>query len=207
MKRFSLSIDGPVQRTLGVMGDLIVLNMLWLLCSLPLVTIGAATTALYTVTLDMAEGKGDKHYRQFLQAFLANLGRGSVLGVLLAGLGAFLMWDYWCVRTVLHDNVFFLLMVSLVTLLYAITTLYTFPQAARFDDSVGHYLKNALFLGLAHMKGSLAMLAVLVVLVVLGVVSPHIMMMMAFLGVLFGFSGLAYLSSDYFVHLFAQYQK
>lgn len=207
MKRFSLSLDGPVQRALGIMGDLIVLNMLWLVCSLPLITIGAATTALYTVTLDMAEGKGDRHYRQFLRAFKDNLGKSTLLGVIMAAIGAFLIWDYWCVRTVLHDNWFFLLMVSLVTLLYAITLLYTFPQAARFNDSIGHYLRNALMLGLAHMKGSLVMLAALVVIAVLVVVSPHAFMMLLFLAALFGFSGLAYLSSSYFARLFAQYQK
>ena len=43
--------DNPIWRFMGRLGDMIVLNLLWLVCSIPVVTIGASTTALYYCTL------------------------------------------------------------------------------------------------------------------------------------------------------------
>ena len=48
------------------------LNILWLVCSLPIVTIGASTTALFYVTLKMAEDRDDGLTRMFFKAFREN---------------------------------------------------------------------------------------------------------------------------------------
>ena len=42
-----LKIDNPFFRFMGKLGDLVILSVLWLLCCLPVVTIGASTTALF----------------------------------------------------------------------------------------------------------------------------------------------------------------
>ena len=54
MRNF-LRYDGPLGRFLNSVADMVLLNLLWLLCSLPVVTIGASTVALYTVTLRYPE--------------------------------------------------------------------------------------------------------------------------------------------------------
>ena len=46
--------DGPLMRALTYLGNLILLNLVFLLCCLPVVTAGAACAALYTVTANFA---------------------------------------------------------------------------------------------------------------------------------------------------------
>ncbi len=60
--------DSPMMRSLGVVWDLIVLNLLFLVCCIPVVTIGPAITALHYVTTKMA-GEKRRHSggRQFFQ--------------------------------------------------------------------------------------------------------------------------------------------
>lgn len=50
--------DNPVWRFIGKLGDLILLNILWIVCSIPVFTIGASTTAVYYVTLKLARDEG-----------------------------------------------------------------------------------------------------------------------------------------------------
>ena len=57
--------DNPVWRFIGKLGDLILLNILWIVCSIPVFTIGASTTAVYYVTLKLARDEGDSTIRSF----------------------------------------------------------------------------------------------------------------------------------------------
>ena len=55
MKLFSM--DGKFLETFNKITDLVTLNILWLLCCIPIITIGASTSALYQVTLQIAENR------------------------------------------------------------------------------------------------------------------------------------------------------
>ena len=58
--------DNPVWRFIGKLGDLIVLNILWTICSIPIFTIGASTTAVYYVTLKLVRDEDDSTIKAFL---------------------------------------------------------------------------------------------------------------------------------------------
>lgn len=67
--------DNPVWRFIGKLGDLILLNILWIVCSIPVFTIGASTTAVYYVTLKLARDEGDSTIRSFSTPLKAISGR------------------------------------------------------------------------------------------------------------------------------------
>ena len=80
MKRREIG-DLPVFRFLRVLGDLMAANWLWILCSLPIVTIGPATCALFTVTLKLAKDEPFGMLRTWFNAFRENFKRGLVIGL------------------------------------------------------------------------------------------------------------------------------
>ena len=61
--------DNPVWRFIGKLGDLILLNLLWTVCSIPVITIGASPTAVYYVTLKMVRDENDSTVRSFFHSF------------------------------------------------------------------------------------------------------------------------------------------
>lgn len=63
-----LQIDNPFFTIMGKLGDLVLLNLVWLVCCLPVVTIGASTTALLGVARKMA---ADEDYMVFHDFFHA----------------------------------------------------------------------------------------------------------------------------------------
>ena len=79
MKLFSM--DGKFLETFNKITDLVTLNILWLLCCIPIITIGASTSALYQVTLQIAENR-DSYItkRIFLKLFVKTSGRQLLFG-------------------------------------------------------------------------------------------------------------------------------
>ena len=57
--------DNPVWRFIGKLGDLVLLNLLWLVCCIPVFTAGAATTAVYYVTLKLVRDEDDSTIKSF----------------------------------------------------------------------------------------------------------------------------------------------
>ena len=66
------SYDNPVMRFIGKFWDVLILNILWLICSIPVFTIGAATTAVYYVTLKLARDDDGYTIRSFFRSFRQN---------------------------------------------------------------------------------------------------------------------------------------
>lgn len=65
---------------LTIIGDLMALNILWFACSLPIITIGPSTNALFTVTLKLTEGQPVSVLKTFFKAFKENFKQTLVVG-------------------------------------------------------------------------------------------------------------------------------
>mgnify|MGYP006388072901 FL=1 len=91
MKFFSL--ENPIWKVIGNLADFFLLSCLWYLCCLPVVTAGAATTALYYVTLKMARGQEGQLIPAFFHSFKQNLKQATALWVGYLAVGILLVLD------------------------------------------------------------------------------------------------------------------
>lgn len=80
----STGIDNPFFRTMGKIGDLVIVNLLWLLCSLPVITIGASTLGLFTVVNKIAAGEDYRPAADFFKAFKRDFKQGTALWLVVA---------------------------------------------------------------------------------------------------------------------------
>ena len=69
------SADGKLAQVLGKAADLVILNVLWIVCSIPVVTAGAAATAFYTVALKMIKNEESYVFRSFFRHLRRTLSR------------------------------------------------------------------------------------------------------------------------------------
>lgn len=65
----TLDMDNPFFTFMGWLGDVAIVNILFLICSLPVITMGAATVAMYQTFQEMREGKAVSAFRSFFKAF------------------------------------------------------------------------------------------------------------------------------------------
>lgn len=84
------NVDNPVFQAMGRLGDIVVLNLAWALCCLPVVTAGASTAALLTVARRLVSGEECPVGRSFFRAFRQNWGQATRTWlILLAALALF----------------------------------------------------------------------------------------------------------------------
>ena len=77
------SYDGPIYKGCEVIYETFMLNILWIIGCIPIVTIGASTSALYSVYNSKVSGDGYKIYSDFFNAYKKNFKKGSILGIVI----------------------------------------------------------------------------------------------------------------------------
>ncbi len=167
------NLDSPVMRMLSTAADLMILNLLWLLCSIPIVTVGAATTALYYVCFQIVEGTEGSIVKSFFGAFKANFKKGTVIWLTTLVIGLFLAFDIYFIIYTTQEisllNVLSFCVFSLFAIVWVFMFLYVFALQARFENSVKQTILNALRLGVTYPFRSLFMIIGDIVLIFLGI--------------------------------------
>ncbi len=195
--------DSPLMRAVGRVGDLALINILFLFCSLPVFTLGASSAALYTVTLQIVRHEEGKLVRTFFGAFRRNFGQSTVLTLILLAVFAGLYLDF---RVMQANPALFPLVLRIGTYLAAVlicfTASYVFALQAKFDNSIGGTLKNAFLLSLAHPLSSIAITVLTFLPVAMAVFATYYFLLASVVFFLFWFSCTAALNSYLFERIF-----
>lgn len=159
MKFFN--VDGPFYKFMATLLDVIKLNFLWLLFSLPIVTMGAATVAAFSVTNRMAEDTEGYVGRQFLDAFKKNWKQGIPLGLLFCFCCYVMYLDLQLFRAT--DSVL-VQVFSIITCVWFISAfIYAFPLCARYENTLKNILMNSVQITIRYFPRTIALVAVLAV--------------------------------------------
>lgn len=143
--------ENPFWGGMGRLFDVVELNVLWLVCSLPVVTLGPASAALYAAMIALLRGKETYPHRDFFRAFRTRWGRNTAVGLLLTFVVAFLCADvYICRRSGTGVFTFFMVFFFIVLLFWLFTALYAFPLLALYDGSWKRALILAFTLSVRH---------------------------------------------------------
>ncbi len=143
------SMDGKFLEYFNKITDLIILNVLWLLCCIPIVTIGAATSALYQISLQMAENRESYIARSFFQAFRENFKQVTQIWLISLGVGLILFCDLYIVSHFFKAPVLLSFLLMLCLILFS-GFLYFFPVIAYFRNSTKKLLENSFRLAIGH---------------------------------------------------------
>ena len=185
-----ISPDSKFAQVMTAVGEMMLLNFCWILFSLPLVTMGAASIAMYTVLGRRLRGEGAGTVVPFFKAWRSNLKQGILFWVVQVFMTCSLVLMLQIPVPVFMKAVAAVLLV-LATLVFSII----YPQIARYRNRWFAYLRNALILLIA--KPGRVLLNLLVFLSPAGffLLAPEVFLQWGFIWILFGFSCLFYLSA------------
>ncbi len=192
---------------LRVLCDLMILNVLWAVCSLPVVTVGPATSALCSVMLKLARGEPVATVRTFFGAMKENLRQSLPLGLIgLAGLAvAVVDWMFAVEQEGYIRTLYFIVgvIVSAIVLAY---WAWAFALNAGFENSLGGTIKNALSLAFVE-PGKTLLIWIAFAVPVLGLLFlPEIAVIyIGWAYILFAVSAPAYLAARSQVKVFARF--
>ena len=143
--------DGLVYRVTAKAVDLIVLNLLFLVTCIPVVTIGAAQTALYSVTLKMCRNEESYLVKSYWKYFRANLKCGTVAWLICAVISLVLTADFLILwGTGSEMGQILQILVFAVALLAVMVLSYIFPLTAMFENTVSNTFKNAMIISMTR---------------------------------------------------------
>lgn len=205
--KFNL-MDNVVTRALTKICDMICLNIVWLICCIPIVTIGASTTALYSVMLKMVKNEEGYIFRSFFKAFKENFRQSTILWLLFAVLSV-VWWIDFNFAGAVGGQIGFLLRVVFVVFGFILISalIYALPLTARYVNPISATLKNALILSLAKLPYTLVMVVITAGAVVASVWTTTTLMFALPMWLFFGGSLIAWLNSCILRRIFVIFEE
>lgn len=191
--------DGLFFKILSTIADVMEVNLLWIIFSLPIVTIGASTTAAYYVSMKMVKGEEGKIMSQFFQAFKDNFKQSTIVWLIYAVYGYFVINSIFYVRAV-DCGKLYTFGVVFVTVIFLFLFIYTFPMIARYKSPIRGTIKNALLVSIRYLPTTILMTIIITIIIIGTIVNQRTLILLF----IFGVGGFIYLASCFMVRTFAK---
>lgn len=185
--------------------DLALLSLLWLVCSLPVITAGASTAALYYTAMKLVQQRGDSAVKMFFHSLRQNLRPSLPITLILLFVAYMLYLDYLLLSPQYAGSGIFHGLCIVALLAYALEASFVFPVLAKFQCTTRQVFRNALYIALSNPP--VAVMVTALHLIPLWLVYAHLDWLDALqpLLVLFGPGLAAYLNSTALVRVFRRY--
>lgn len=169
--------DNKVMSALTRITDAVVLGILWLVCSIPVFTVGAASTAFYYAFNKAVRQRRGYAWQEFFAGFKANFKQATKIWLLVLGLTLVALADCY-ILSVLGETMAFASILTVIILSIIVVTivwgLYLFPYIARFENNTRAVMKNCGLIALANLPWSVLLLLTYAIAVVVFVLIPFL---------------------------------
>lgn len=197
------NMDSPIMRFLGRMGDLMILNLLVTVCSLPIITAGASFTAMHYVLLKMVRGEEGYITKDFFKSFKMNFKQSTVIWLIKLLLFLFFFADYYIVvfSGVAFPEGLHGVLVAAAVIVFVVST-YIFPVLSRFENTIGHTIKNGCIMGIMAAPKAILIAVLEVMPVAVIFLTPRLFPLV----LLFGYSFPGFLSAMLYSGTFKKFE-
>lgn len=163
------NLDNPFWRFMGKVFDIALLNIVWIVCSLPIITAGASTTAMSYAVMKLAEDKEGYIMKDFFHAFKSEFKRSTLVWLLALAVGGWLAVDLLWYQG-MHTEIAKMLMiaVSILCILYGMIMVYVFPILARCEVTVKKLLMLAFMMAIKNFGWTLLLIVTVFCILAIG---------------------------------------
>ena len=160
MNKF-FNMDSPIMMALSRLADMVCLGILWLVCCIPVFTIGPATVAMYYVTLKWAREEEAKIAETFFRGFKENFKQGVILNLIFMVVGAILALDFAYMYAVGGTAGTFSAIAFLVLEIWLLCIMfYAYPMQAQFVNTIRQTLLNAAIMSMRKLGSTVVIFVV-----------------------------------------------
>ena len=201
------NMDNKFFTFMSRVADLIILNLLCILCCIPIVTIGPSIAAMFYVTLKMVRNEESYIVRSFFKSFKQNLKQGILINLIMLVAGILLAVDMnICRNTNGSIGKVLIVVFMMIFVIYAMIFMYIYPVLAKFYNTIKNTFINAFLMSIRHLPYTVLMILVTAApVLVFFIPNAQVQSTVILLLVLIGFSGVAYINSYFLVKIFDNY--
>ena len=170
-------LDTRVYRWLETATDFFLLNLMWLVACLPVVTIFPSTAAIFGVVRDWVRKKEGSLTRTFVARFRENFGQSLLIGVVWTVFGVALILDFLVANQLSYwAGVVMKSVLMLASSVYAFGSVFLFPVMVHYDADWKTVIKNSLLLSIGRLPTTIVCLVFSAVIAGVTVIAPFLVM-------------------------------
>jgi len=193
------NVDNLLFRFMARISDLMILNFLWIICSLPIITIGASTTALYAVTLKLVNEEEGYLFKGFFKSFKENLKKATIIWIIM--LFVFFIIGVNLTFWIKYKSIAGYIPMSIILgilFIFLPTEIYIFPILSNFKKNIKETIKYAFIISIKYLPYSLIIILISSIFIGVTAIFPFTILFMIFVG----FAFYAYINSYLFRVIF-----
>lgn len=196
--------ESSIFQFLGMLADYTILNIIFLITCIPIVTIGPAITALFSVTMQNVRNEGSSVIKSYFYAFRRSFWSSLALFFVYFVVGFILIFNFsfWLTLHTAMANIALVFLI-LFALLYLFSLFYIFALTARFENTLRQTIKNSVLLALANPRQTILLSLIFIIFMALIYVSNIFRVFL----MIFGFAFLAYCASFPLTKVFEKYEE
>lgn len=201
--------ENPFIQFLVRVGDLIILNVLFILCSAPVVTLGASLTALHRVTQNMLFEQEEPLLKAFFRAFRQNFKQSTLAWLVELVVIVSLVCDVLLVMAYFDGGLAkaMYILVAVLAILVAGVFSYLMPLIARYENGMRQQVNNAVVLAIIKLPKTVLLTLLNLLPVILLLISVPVFVQTLIFWVIIGFAFVSFLTSSILKPVFQQLEK
>lgn len=200
------SIDSRLMRALNRIVDIVLLNIIFLITSIPVITIGASMTAMYSVTIRWAEHDEGYMFSKYFSSWKSNFKQSTVIWLMQLAMLIMLGLDArLCTLYAGNIKTAAFLILTIISVFLGISIIFAYPIIARFDAPLKNMLVNSICIPFSSIITAFTIIAITVVPFVIVLISSHIFFIWCYVAVMGWFALIAYANSYFLKKMFAPF--
>ena len=178
------NLDSPLISFLSRLADLMILNVLTLICCIPIITIGASFTSMYYVLLRLHNDEINSVTKDFFHAFKINFKQATIMWAIYL-LEIFVLVEDYYLMFVVGVQILMRMryVVYIFTALFLIGFTWSFVLLSRYNNSIGRTILNSYFIAFAHFIRTILMVLLMLAALALILFFPAAALVMTLIGI------------------------
>lgn len=201
------SSDGWFARIFGTIGDIIVVNILFIICSIPIFTMGASMSAMYyTLLKKQRTGETGGIIKLFFKGFKDNFKKSTIAWLLFLLIAFVFSLDFNLFgkggpqenKLMYYTSVIFFILICFIAI-------YLFPVISAFENSLKNLIIQSMYMAAKNFIFTILIMILYTLPAYFLLASPQVFMVGIFILIVCGFGLIAYVSSFMFIKAFSPY--
>lgn len=200
------NMDNPIFVALGRLADLMILNLIFIVTCIPVVTIGASCTAMSYVTLKFVKHEENYIVKSYFKSFKENFKQATIIWLICLAIIIVVGSDFLILSSMGGLGGWMKIALAAVSIFMFMTYVYIFPVLSRFVNTIVGTIKNSFIMAVVHFFPTTILLVVIdVACVAVTFLNTYTIVWGTLFWIMFGFSTVSYLNSKFLVKVFEKY--
>lgn len=192
------NLESPLMQMLTRIGDMILLNVLFLICSIPVITLGASLAAMHKMLQEIVYETDSSTVKGFFRAFRDNFKQATLVWLVILLVIVSLFCDYLLIITYFSGSAavkWMLILLAALVILVSCICGYMIPLLVRYENSLRQHLNNAIILSVIKLPRTLGLLALNFLPLIILVLNLNVFLQTLIFWIFIGFSFTTYMQT------------